>query len=382
MSPRRLYALIRKECLQIARDRSILIIGFLLPALLIFIFGFGLSMDIRDVRTGLVIGESTPLTSELAARFEASPYFRTVRLASRPAAEALMSERKIDLIIEMRQGFSAAAARGTAELGVTVHSIDSNAATIMRTYAAAVLADFAARRLEREDAPTLTGISASPQAVQSGGITILTRAWFNEANTSSWYLVPGLMVVVITLVGSFLTSIVVAREWERGTMPSLLVTATTPMEILLSKLLPYFAISLVGFTVCAVAAVTVFAVPVRGSLLLLSATGLVYSLWALSFGLFLSALIRNQFLANQYAIIGSFLPAMVLSGFIFDLRSVPVWISAVGHLMPPTYAIESVKILFLSGGSHDIVVTNLVILTLWAAGFFMAAWAALIRRQA
>ena len=165
-------------------------------------------------------------------------------------------------------------------------------------------------------------------------------------------------------------------------MPSLLVTPATALEILLSKLIPYFSIGLVGFTVCALTAVTIFAVPVRGSFLMLTATALVYSLWALSFGLFLSALVRNQFLANQYAIIGSFLPAMALSGFIFDLRSVPVWISAVGHLMPPTYAIESVKILFLSGGSDDLVLRNLLILTAWAAGFFAAAWLALRRRSA
>ena len=379
MNAARLFALTRKECLQIARDRSILIIGFLLPVMLILIFGFGLSMDIQHVRTGLVVGESTPLTSELAARFEGSDYFRTVRLTSRAAAETLMKDRKIDLIVEMRAGFTAAAARGKAELGVTVHSIDSNAATVMRTYVAAVLGDFSARRLERGDAPALLGIDASPPA---GGIAVVTRAWFNEANTSTWYLVPGLMVVIMTLVGSFLTSIVVAREWERGTMPSLLVTPATALEILLSKLIPYFSIGLVGFTVCALTAVTIFAVPVRGSFLMLTATALVYSLWALSFGLFLSALVRNQFLANQYAIIGSFLPAMALSGFIFDLRSVPVWISAVGHLMPPTYAIESVKILFLSGGSDDLVLRNLFILTAWAAGFFAAAWLALRRRSA
>ena len=231
MNAARLFALTRKECLQIARDRSILIIGFLLPVMLILIFGFGLSMDIQHVRTGLVVGESTPLTSELAARFEGSDYFRTVRLTSRAAAETLMKDRKIDLIVEMRAGFTAAAARGKAELGVTVHSIDSNAATVMRTYVAAVLGDFSARRLERGDAPALLGIDASPPA---GGIAVVTRAWFNEANTSTWYLVPGLMVVIMTLVGSFLTSIVVAREWERGTMPSLLVTPATALEILLS----------------------------------------------------------------------------------------------------------------------------------------------------
>ncbi len=337
-SLQRLLTLTRKECIQIARDRSILLIGFLLPVFLILIFGYGLSMDIRNVRTAVVLGESTELTSSLAARFAGSDYFDVTITPSRHEAEALMRGRRIDLIVDMRPGFTRDAAAGKAELGVTVHGVDSNAAVIIRTY-----------------------------------VAVVTRAWFNEANTSSWYLVPGLIVVVMTLVGSFLTSLVVAREWERGTMVSLVVTPARPVEILLSKLLPYAAVAAAGFAACIVTAVFLFAVPIRGSLLMLTATSLVYGLWALTFGLFLSALVRNQFLANQYAIIGSFLPAMVLSGFIFDLRSVPVWISAVGHLMPPTYAIESLKILFLSGGADDIVFKNLLILSGWAAGFFAAA---------
>lgn len=360
-SLRRLLTLTRKECIQIARDRSILLIGFLLPVFLILIFGYGLSMDIRNVRTAVVLGESTELTSSLAARFAGSVYFDVTITPSRHEAEALMRGRRIDLIVDMRPGFTRDAAAGKAELGVTVHGVDSNAAVIIRTYVAAVLADEAAERARRSG--TLT-----PNTV-----AVVTRAWFNEANTSSWYLVPGLIVVVMTLVGSFLTSLVVAREWERGTMASLVVTPARPVEILLSKLLPYAAVAAAGFAACIVTAVFLFAVPIRGSLLMLTTTSLVYGFWALTFGLFLSALVRNQFLANQYAIIGSFLPAMVLSGFIFDLRSVPVWISAVGHLMPPTYAIESLKILFLSGGADDIVFKNLLILSGWAAGFFAAA---------
>ena len=253
---------------------------------------------------------------------------------------------------------------GRAQIGLTVHGVDASAASIIRTYAAAVVAGLSQKIALREDF-ALLGSSAGPQAQTSGAAALLSRTWFNEANTSAWYLVPGLSIVVLTLSASFLGAIIIAREGERGTLEMLSVTPASPGAILAAKFLVNFLLTAVG--------VFVFEVPVRGSLWLLAATILLYSAWAIAFGLLLSAVFKSQFTAIQFAVIGSYLPSLMLSGYLFDLRSVPWFISAVGRLMPPTYAIESVKILYLSGEPERIVLANLALLATAALGFFALA---------
>ena len=179
--------------------------------------------------------------------------------------------------------------------------------------------------------------------------------------------------MVLTLSASFLGAIIIAREWERGTLEMLSVTPASPGAILAAKFLVNFLLTAVGAMLAFFAAVFVFEVPVRGSLWLLAATILLYSAWAIAFGLLLSAVFKSQFTAIQFAVIGSYLPSLMLSGYLFDLRSVPWFISAVGRLMPPTYAIESVKILYLSGEPERIVLANLALLAAAALGFFTLA---------
>ncbi len=366
----RFFTLFIKECNQLRKDPSPFWVGVVVPVFMLTLFGFGLSLDLNTVTTALVLEERTPLTEQLADRFRGSPYFEVIETPSRHQAEQLMAKRKVNLIVEMPQGFSQNAQLGQAELGVTIHGVDANAAAITRFYVMNVVADNALRLMEKGLPPKM-----------QPGISLNARARFNEANRSSWYLVPGLAVVIMTLVGSFLTSTVIAREYERGTIESLIVSNATPLEIALAKMSPYFFLSLAGFMLCLIASVLIFHVPVRGSLFLLCLTATVYLCWALSFGLWLSALVKKQFLANQYAIIGSFLPALILSGFLFDLRSIPKPLALIGHLMPPTYAIDSFKILYLSGEPVKDVWLNLVILSAWTALFFIATlW--LLRKSA
>ena len=232
-----------------------------------------------------------------------------------------------------------------------------------------------------ERGATVATVAATSGNDAPSAVRLLSRAWFNEANTSTWYLVPGLTIVLMTLVSSFLGSVVIAREWERGTMEALALTPASPFEILASKFLAYFALATAGEGTAILTSIVLFDVPVRGSGWVLAGVFLLYNVWALAFGLFLSAALKRQFVAMQMAVIGSYLPALILSGFIFDLRSVPDWISAVGHLMPPTYAMETVKILFLSGGANDVVLENVLILALWTTGFMLAALAVLRKRM-
>lgn len=313
-----LLILLEKEWLQMVRDPAVIFMGALLPVVLIVLFGWGLSMDLLKVPAVLTAGESTPLTAEVRAAFRGSPYFELTEVPSRQDAEMLFAARRTEVIIDLPPGFTRDAAMGRAQIGLTVHGVDASAASIIRTYAAAVVAGLSQKIALREDF-ALLGSSAGPQAQTSGAAALLSRTWFNEANTSAWYLVPGLSIVVLTLSASFLGAIIIAREW------------------------------------------------------VLAATILLYSAWAIAFGLLLSAVFKSQFTAIQFAVIGSYLPSLMLSGYLFDLRSVPWFISAVGRLMPPTYAIESVKILYLSGEPERIVLANLALLAAAALGFFALA---------
>ena len=364
--------MLEKEWLQMVRDPAVIFMGALLPVVLIVLFGWGLSMDLLKVPAVFTAGESTALTAEVRAAFRGSPYFELTEVPSRHDAERLFAARRTEVIIDLPPGFTRDAAMGRAQIGLTVHGVDASAASIIRTYAAAVVAGLSQKIALREDF-ALLGSSAGPQAQTSGAAALLSRTWFNEANTSAWYLVPGLSIVVLTLSASFLGAIIIAREWERGTLEMLSVTPASPGAILAAKFLVNFLLTAVGAMLAFFAAVFVFEVPVRGSLWLLAATILLYSAWAIAFGLLLSAVFKSQFTAIQFAVIGSYLPSLMLSGYLFDLRSVPWFISAVGRLMPPTYAIESVKILYLSGEPERIVLANLALLAAAALGFFALA---------
>lgn len=363
-SLRRLLAVILKECTQIERDPSILLIGLFLPLFLLMLFGYGLSMDVKGVPVAIVTEDPSPMTTRITDRFFASDYFAAQKVESRIEAEALLRNREVDAVLHFPSDFTRRVLAGEGAAGLTIHGVDANQATMIRTYVSATIAS------HLQSDPKLAA-SATANASSAPAVALSTRAWFNEANTSSWYLVPGLLVVTMTLVGSFLTSLVVAREWERGTIESLYTTPIRPWETAVAKIIPNYVVALAGALLALCVGLIAFDIPVNGSVGWLLATLFLYQLLAVLFGLFLSSATKRQFLALQYAVIGSFLPAMMLSGFLFDLRSVPDWISVVGHLLPPTYAIESVKICFLSGGCVDILAENLLIIALWCVFFFV-----------
>ena len=365
-SLRRLLAVILKECTQIERDPSILLIGLFLPIFLLMLFGYGLSMDVKGVPVAIVTEDPSPLTTRITDRFFASDYFAAQKVESRIEAEALLRNREVDAVLHFPSDFTRHVLAGEGAAGLTIHGVDANQATMIRTYVSATIANHL-----QSDPKLAASASATTGAASAPAVALSTRAWFNEANTSSWYLVPGLLVVTMTLVGSFLTSLVVAREWERGTIESLYTTPIRPWETAVAKIIPNYVVALAGALLALCVGLVAFDIPVNGSVGWLLATLFLYQLLAVLFGLFLSSATKRQFLALQYAVIGSFLPAMMLSGFLFDLRSVPDWISVVGHLLPPTYAIESVKICFLSGGCVDILAQNLLIIALWCVFFFV-----------
>ena len=190
--------------------------------------------------------------------------------------------------------------------------------------------------------------------------------WFNETGNSTWYLVPGLIVLVLTLIGAFLTSLLIAREWERGTLESLFVTPVRPLELVLAKLAPYLVVGAIDLVLCLLAARFLFEVPMRGSLTILFLASMLYLVVSLMLGLFISGKMRNQFQASQVAMLTSFMPAMMLSGFVFDLRNVPLVIQGVAQLLPATHFMGLIKTLFLAGDHWPTILRSVAILTLYA----------------
>lgn len=365
ISPARVRTLVRKEVRQILRDGSSLLIGLLLPAVLIFIFGYGISLDLKKVPIAIVMEDSSPPARDALAGFQGTSYFSPRRVNSMREAEELMRRREVDAILRIRNDFSANLAAGSAPVQLVLHGIDSTSASLAQSYTAAALGEWAATLEDRGENPA--GESAP------GSIYVEQRIWFNAANSSTWYLVPGLIVIIITIVGAFLTSLVMAREWERGTLEALFATPVRPLEVLLAKIIPYFCIGMTGLGLCLLAARFLFKLPFEGSFHLLLVSSMLYLLATLGMGLLISSLTRSQFLSGQITILVSFLPAVLLSGFLFDLRNVPLAVRVIGHILPSTYYMELLKTLLLAGDNLPLAARNCGVLALDAAFFLLAA---------
>lgn len=353
---RRLYGLVRKETLQIGRDPSSISIAFILPIVLLLLFGYGVSLDAKHVAVALVIETPSAAASSFAGAVAGSPYFAPVVLPDRHAARAAMMRGDVNAIVVLRSNFASRllSSQG-APIQLIVNGTDANTARIVSGYMDGVwqtwLGQYAADHGQHLAAP----ISLEP------------RIWFNPEVRSRDFLVPGLIAIIMTLIGTLLTAMVVAREWERGTMEALLVTPVRIGEVLLSKLIPYFLLGMGGMAVATAMAVWLFAVPLRGSFLALAGVSSLFMLAALGMGLVISTAARNQFVAGQVAIIIAFLPAFILSGFVFDIASMPWVVRVLTHVIPARYFVSALQTLFLAGTIWPIVLENSAALLLMAA---------------
>jgi ABC-2 type transport system permease protein len=354
-SLRRVWSLVKKEARQIVRDPSSIAIGIVLPLLLILLFGYGLSLDVMDVPVAVVLEGPSPAATELASSFQLSPYFDARMLASMPEAEALMRARKVDAIVRIRPDFGRNLALGDAEVQILVHGTDANRARIIQVYAQGAIGQWAARR------------TAEGKDVGSGPVAVRDRLWFNEANDSHYFLVPGLVVLVMTLIGAMLTALVMAREWERGTLEALFVTPVRSGEILLGKTIPYFALGMIGLALCLLASKFAFHVPFRGSLWVLTGASMLYLLVALSLGLLISSAVKSQFVASEVTLLVTFLPAVMLSGFLFDLRSMPAAVRLLTYALPARYYVALLQSSFLAGDVWGVILPNSSVLAGMAA---------------
>jgi ABC-2 type transport system permease protein len=354
----RLRGLLRKEMLQILRDPSSIAIAFVLPLVLLLLFGYGVSLDAREVPVALVVENPSAETASFVASFEHSPYFAPRLVYHRQDAEAMLVDGEVTAVLVLRSDFSRRLhdPRGAA-IQVLVDGSDANTARLVGGYVDG------AWRTWLEQAARDRGVAlAAP-------VELVPRIWFNAAVRSRNFLVPGLIAIIMTLIGALLTALVVAREWERGTMESLLVTPVSTSELLLGKVLPYLGLGMGGMALSVALATGLFGVPFRGSLLVLSLASALFLLAALGMGLLISTVSKNQFVAGQVAIIAAFLPAFILSGFLFDIESMPTVVQWITHVIAARYFVAILQTTFLAGTVWSVVLPNAAALAVMAAFF-------------
>ena len=346
-SYQRLSGLIRKETLQIVRDPSSIAIAFVLPVVLLFLFGYGVSLDARNIPIGIVVEQPDAGTQSFTGSFEQSDYFLPLYFQTIQDAEKAMELSTIEGIVWLKNDFARKLfSAQQAVIAVRVNGVNSNQANLTLGYIRG------------------TWLSWITQYAQARGvkmempIQLEHRIWFNPAVSSRLFLVPGVLAIIMTLIGTLLTAMVVAREWDRGTMEALFVTPLRNVEFIAGKLIPYFILGMASLFLNFFLAIWLFQVPFEGSFWLLLITGSLYMLVSLAVGLLISVVAKSQFVAGQIAIITGFLPAFILSGFIFDLNSMPVAIQFITHIVPARYYVAILQTLFLAGDIWPVILAN------------------------
>ena len=365
----RLSALTIKESNQLLRDKSSLAIGLILPIILILLFGYGLSFDLSHGRVGVVVQHSSSQSQQLISGLNGTAYLDVQQYHSFVQAEQAMGKAEIDAIVNLPTDFAEQSAKGTATIQVISNGRSISIASALQGYISGALATTQAIQADRQQI-----------APSSGVITVEQRMWFNESANSTWFIVPGLIVLILTLIGAFLTALLIARERERGTLEALFVTPVRPLEIVLAKLIPYIVIGMIDIVICLIATHFLFEVPMRASLLSIISASFLYLLVSLLMGLTISGFAQNQFKASQIALLASFMPALMLSGFVFDTRNIPFVVQIISQILPATHFMSLIKTLFLGGDNWALWLKECSVLMLYVVIFTVASCMSLRKR--
>jgi len=355
MSIIRLLAMSRKEFIQLRRDARSLYLAFILPLVLLLLFGYAISFDIHDIEMAVLDESRTQLSRELVEVFESSGYFSVVEyLARYEEADRVLGRGDARLVLVIPPTFATDLSAGRqATVQALLDGSDANTATIAQNYADAIVMGYS-QDLMLEGRDVTLPIAAEP------------RAWYNETLESRNMIVPGLVAVIMSILAAMLTALTIAREWERGTMEQLAATPVHRLEVVVGKLIPYIGIGLFDVVITTVVGLTVFGVPFRGSVLLLGVLTLLFLVGALGLGIFISAALKSQVLATQVALMATFLPALLLSGFMFSIASMPKVLQAASYAVPARYYMTVTKGIFLKGVGASVLWVDAVAMVVFA----------------
>lgn len=360
----RTLAIAKKEFIQIRRDVRSLGLAIVIPIFLLLIFGYGLSLDIDNVHTVVWNQDaSSEFTRDFLLNFKNSKYFKIVAYTDNYRdIERLIDNGKVMLALVIPKDFSHFIKSGkAAPLQLLVDGSDSNTATIAMNYVRSVVSKYNMDLLV--NAFTKQGLSPNRS------LDLRSRIWFNMGLNSRWFIVPGVIAMIMMIIAALLTSICIAREWERGTMEQLISTPVKTQELIIGKFLPYFAIGLFDLTIGVIMARFLFTVPFRGSYILLTILSSLFLVGALSQGILISTLAKTQLLASQLATLTTFIPTMLLSGFIYPIFNMPAAVQAVTYFIPARYYIVILRGLFLKGNGIN---------AMWDEALFLVIFALLM----
>ncbi len=368
MNFRRLRAVSHKEFLHIVRDPQSLLMSLALPVIMMALFGYALTLDVDRIPLALFDQDRTPDSRELVSRFSGSRYFDLIAdVDDFAAAQKLVDRGQVLSVLTIPQDYGGDVRRGkTVTVQLILDGTDSNTASIALGYATAIVSGYS-QELRNRILNLQSGRRfEAPLALQ-------TRVWYNPSLESKNYIVPGLIAVVLMIIAALLTSLTIAREWEMGTMEQLLSTPVRPVELVLGKMSAYFALGIADTLLAVILGVAVFDVPLRGNLLLLAVSCFVFLAGALCWGIFLSATVRTQLLAYQLGMISSFLPAFLLSGFVFSIGNMPIPVQIFTYLIPARYFVTVLKGIFLKGVGLPVIGVEILLLTVFAVVVAFAA---------
>ena len=360
---RRLIALMKKETLQVQRDPSCILIAFVLPMILLFIFGYGLSLDAEHVKVAVVMEDHSPTALSLWDSFDKTKYVDPIRFDRRKDAEDAIVNSHVRGLVVIREDFSRQLLSGNpASVQLITDGVETNTATILENYVLGIIAVWANHQSRDKGVYGVTPVN------------IENRVYFNPELQSRNMLIPGSIVLIMAIIGTLLTSLVVAREWERGTMEAMLATPIGPLDMLLGKFVPYFILGMASNAICVLIGVFLFNVPFRGSVVSLVFTSSVFLIASLGMGFWISTATKNQFLASQMALALAYLPNFILSGAIFEINSMPLPIQIVTYIFPARYYVTCLQTIFMTGDIWPLFLRNTACMAVIATVFFAATF--------
>ena len=361
MNLNRLMAVAKKEIIQILRDSRSLIIVVLMPVTLMLLFGYGVNLDLKGLPVYVLDRDGSQQSQDLLKHFQASQYFHIVRAVNDyTSITRALDDGSAKMAIVIPWNFSQRLSEGgPVQVQAIVDATDDNTANVLIGYTQAVVQGYSSEVQTR-------WLTQRGQQIQPAPIGVDTRTWYNENLESSAFIIPGVLALVMSVIGAFLTSLTIAREWERGTMEQLISTPVSAMEIMLGKLAPYFILGMFDVIVCAVIAIYWFHVPFRGSFITLLISSAMFLIVVLSLGFFISVLAKNQFAASQIALLITFLPAFLLSGFLFSIEQMPVALQWITRILPARYYVSVLKKIFLKGTPTAMLSADLIPLAVFS----------------
>ncbi len=348
---RRMRALMVKEFFQIIRDPSSILITVFLPLLLIFLYGSGVSLDLDHLRVGFVMEDTAPDVQSFAKSLTDSRYFEVKIVRDRRDLQDDLTSGAIRGMFIVPSYFTQYRNRPDqiAPIQVIADASETNTANFVQNYAQGVFANWLVQE----------AISQGIQ-VEAPLITSEPRFWYNEQLESRFFLLSGSLAIIMTLIGSLLTALVVAREWERGTMEALMSTTVGIWELVLAKVIPYFCLGMISMIICVFLSIVFYQLPLRGSFLVLLMVSALFLFCALGLGLMISTITKNQIFAYQITLVTAFLPAYILSGFLFEIHSMPHWIQILTYIIPAKYFVQSLQSLFLVGNVWPLILYDMI----------------------